>query len=266
MIYNHILDCLRGRVSPPDWRFFGDRREAARYMKEAEVFDFGEVPMEKVREEVYRPPQLTDEEEGFFAEGLLPLPAPTCWYDLSVDGGCTGLLVKEFPNKPGDLFVMRIDKRTGSMGEFVRLVNIKGVAGVALYHERQDVINWIQDHEMEYSMASAVMVAKYLTLMINSRSTERNRVPAQRTAEQVAHNRHGSPDHTVVTIVPKKWITEDSVHQGGHHASPRLHWRRTHVRRYRAPSGEVYKSVIIPRMLVGRAELGTVTHTYKVKI
>lgn len=63
-------------------------------------------------------------------------------------------------------------------------------------------------------------------------------------------------DWTTVTIGPKAARSE---HQGGTHASPRLHDRRGHLRRLR--SG---KNVWVKSCKVGKVELGTVFHDYEV--
>ncbi len=60
-----------------------------------------------------------------------------------------------------------------------------------------------------------------------------------------------------VLIEPQK---PKSVHQGGTHASPRLHDRRGHLRRLK--SG---KNVWVRSCKVGKAELGTIFHDYEVR-
>jgi hypothetical protein len=98
--------------------------------------------------------------------------------------------------------------------------------------------------------------------MLNSRSTEKRTVEG---GPKPSGNRHPLPAHTVVTIVPKRFVGERPDGERGTHASPRLHWRRSHLREYKAPSGEVYHRIVIPRCLVGKDELGAVTHTYRVR-
>lgn len=75
------------------------------------------------------------------------------------------------------------------------------------------------------------------------------------------------PSHTTVTIVPQRFIDEAREADGtkGTHASPRIHWRRSHVRTYnRGLPNE--RKIVIARQIVGRRELGEVTHDYVVRM
>lgn len=65
-------------------------------------------------------------------------------------------------------------------------------------------------------------------------------------------------DHTVVTIDISA-LSAAASGQGGTHSSPRLHWRRGHIRRL--PSGDLTE---VRACLVGSLAAGMVTHDYKV--
>lgn len=66
--------------------------------------------------------------------------------------------------------------------------------------------------------------------------------------------------HLVRLNVPRY----DSEGLGGHHAPPRLHWRRGHIRRQRFGRGRgQIKKIWIAPMLVGSADRGIVTHDYQ---
>jgi hypothetical protein len=104
----------------------------------------------------------------------------------------------------------------------------------------------------------------YLTLMINSRTTEITRevAPDRLNRARLKRNRAPLYNHTVVRIVPQRFVTPGDGH-GGTHASPRLHWRRSHIRTLQRGTPEE-RRVLIRRMLVGRADLGEVSHEYRI--
>jgi hypothetical protein len=111
------------------------------------------------------------------------------------------------------------------------------------------------------SKSSSVLMT-WLTLMLNSRSTEKTRTvpPGKPISRRAARGAALLASHTVVTIMPGAYLAAQR-RLGGTHRSPRLHWRRSHIRRL--ASG---REIIIPRFLVGRAELGEVSHEYRVKL
>jgi hypothetical protein len=106
----------------------------------------------------------------------------------------------------------------------------------------------------------------YLVLMLNSKTTEIAKVdPDERmTRARAKVGLEPLSTHRVVTIVPERF-RKSSTEQGGHHRSPMLHWRRSHVREFKAPSGAVYKRTVVARHLVGRRDLGEISHEYVVK-
>jgi hypothetical protein len=111
------------------------------------------------------------------------------------------------------------------------------------------------------SKSSSVLMT-WLTLMLNSRSTEKTRTvpPGKPISRRAARGAALLASHTVVTIMPGAYLAAQR-RLGSTHRSPRLHWRRSHIRRL--ASG---REIIIPRFLVGRAELGEVSHEYRVKL
>jgi len=64
--------------------------EFVQLAKDAERFDFGELMLECTKNEdgknVYDVPSLTEEEMGFWFEGLIPLPADSVWYEFNLKG------------------------------------------------------------------------------------------------------------------------------------------------------------------------------------
>jgi len=92
----------------------------------------------------------------------------------------------------------------------------------------------------------------WLTLMLSSRSTQIDRVPApdKLNKQRVKRGRVAIAPHTVVSIIPRdvaaRMRADREDAQGQLRASPRLHWRRSHRRTY--ASG---KTLVIPRLLIG---------------
>ena len=63
----------------------------------------------------------------------------------------------------------------------------------------------------------------------------------------------------IVRIVPAAYLRERNREAGGSgRLSPRLHWRRSHIRTLRSGN------ILTPRFLVGTAWMGEVTHGYRV--
>jgi hypothetical protein len=130
----------------------------------------------------------------------------------------------------------------------------------------------------ELRYASSLPLVSYLTLMLNSKTTEvtREPAPAKLNKHRLAKGKTPLPAHRVVTIVPLAYRTV--ARGGGTHASPRLHWRRSHKRHFEEKPvasaatwmpNEVWLGkagwwvVVIPRFLVGKVELGEVSHEYR---
>ena len=83
-----------------------------RAAKEAEVFSFGELPLEHNMDviiegrPIWKMPELTAVESEAWDQGLIPLPAPMCWYEFSLGGQMSGILVT---GKTGDILIQRVD-------------------------------------------------------------------------------------------------------------------------------------------------------------
>lgn len=253
----YLLDVLRGRVTPDDFLVASGvpRREMARLLSEAEVFDFGGLHLEPSERGLpaYDVPRLTDEEEGFFAEGLIPLPAPVTAFEFQVAGHPRYLILVVDGEEGWEATRMEDGLITGT---WIRKTPDDDPTAHFVWGPPST-----EPKDLEKVTYGANLgMAKYFSLMISSKTTEVRRVEG---GPREGSNRHPLPAHRVVTIVPTRFRTDGDA--GGTHASPRLHWRRSHLREYKAPSGEVYNRVVIPRHLVGRADLGEVSHEYRVK-
>lgn len=268
-------------------------------IREAEKFDFGELPLVSMQPlwdtlPRWEVPSLTDEENMFFDQGLIPLPAPQVWYEFKIGGYTSGFLIDE----DRGWAVTRIDyerhQGTGAIdGVWVRRKNVpkSAVPGVVppvvvpptnyeyevdgepeylrkcygsdiTFEEQGDFTKgFMPKMGMRMAHASNWSLGRYLTLMINSRSSTRVKVDGVEPgyAPPKAGKKEPRVAHTVVTIVPREYYERARLEGEATRSPPRLHWRRSHQRRLH--NGKI---IVIARMLVGRADIGTVSHEYKV--
>lgn len=272
MMLPHLIDAVRG----------GKFQNVCGYAPKAtdlflksshivECFDFGELILEPADEDEnnFKTPKLTDEEEGFWTEGLIPLPAPVLWFEFKLAGTTSGLLILKVD---GGMKVSRCEyqknQREYSIDGVWTWFERHGMKGNYVHLKVMDErIGAIVDKKPAYfketHYASSFQLAKYFLLMLNSRTTEIARVVPDAALNKARTKRGAAPlkSHTVVTIVPTRFLRgERPEGERGTHASPRLHWRRSHVRVL--ASG---KRILIARMLVGRRELGEISHEYRFK-
>ncbi len=247
----------------------------AKLYADAEKFIFENIPLELNPEppdgvRTYSAPQLSDDEISFWRTKSIPLPAPSVCYEYSFDDVHFFVLIRD-TDRGWDIVWFEQDK----LGDICSLL----IAPRALYKvpEDDDVLVAVEvvlpesmsqaaQANPEYSRRfqqtayGIVHIAIYLTLMLSSKSTERTKEipPPKLLKKRAANGRTPLYAHTIVNITPDRFLDRGES-QGGTHASPRLHWRRSHLRRY-----ENGRHVVIPRCLVGRADLGEVTHEYHV--
>lgn len=123
-----------------------------------------------------------------------------------------------------------------------------------------------------------VPLAIYLTLMLSSRTTEVRQAPPESPKLNKARIKRGKeplPSHRIVRIVPESFRKASVLEGYAQRRAPRLHWRRSHLRHYdhRVPSAQWSEQLdhegrkgwwvtVIARQLVGRSELGEVSHDY----
>lgn len=281
----------------------------ARAITTSEKFDFGDVHLEPfLKSDVARSrvcvnesgwvettagildgvewsiPQLSDDEKGFWVDGLIPLPAPLCWYEFIIGGTRSCLLIEE-DNKVWTL------TRVDLVNKTVTFANVWVTADRRSNHPLIP-LNFSVDFEAidknsspnaYYALITLaggdMALAIYLTLMLNSKTTEttRDQAPPKLNKARIARKVTPLFDHRIVRIVPYQYRRTEATSSSGGHASPRLHWRRSHKRHYETQTAgskymetEVWSGVtgwwvtIIPRFLVGKAELGEVSHEYRV--
>lgn len=265
----------------------------------AEKFDFGALPLEHNKgapdfapsshdivsftsegtQGQYLIPQLTAAEQEMWNEGLIPLPADFCYFEFDFGGSRSALLLSENDHI---VSIMRIDFPFKHTDERIR--NHIVLDGLTIQVDRRAPYRTTRDGTMEYTMTgpkrlldilerenkdfvaaqylSNVPLAQYMLLMLNSRTTEIATEKAS-PALNKARAKKGRPplsDHRIVTIVPGRYVDRGDG-KGGTHGSPKLHWRRSHIR-----TTKNGKRVAVVRHLVGKRELGEITHDYVVQI
>jgi hypothetical protein len=125
---------------------------------------------------------------------------------------------------------------------------------------------------MRNSIAADVMLSIYLCLMINSKTTELRleKAPPKLNAARVKTGKAPLHDHSVVSIVPVRYIRDSEGEAKAMRRSPRLHWRRSHLRRidHQTPKAKQLSNgqwgILITRFLVGAADKGAISHEYRV--
>jgi hypothetical protein len=238
----------------------------------AEKFDFGLLPLEPFSEPTnpflfqFKLPQLTEDERMFWREGLVPLPAAVCWFEFKLQepGERSALLVtddgKSWTVERIDVVEDRITY-DGVISVTDR-GNDEGAHQTLYFRGNRTIIDKVVKSESLCSRlyGSAFLLSVYLCLMLNSRTTESAvEVPPERLNHaRVKRGCAPLAQHRVVTIAPARYY--DHGDGPSDRRPPRLHWRRSHLRHLK--SG---KRIVIPRFLVGRADLGEVTHEYRVK-
>jgi hypothetical protein len=277
MIAHKIIDALRGkprgldvgvpkRLGPADIPAYRTWcTNTADEIAKAEKFEFTSCPLEPdVTGKRFSYPGITRDEQEAWHARMLPLPAPVCWCELPMgDSRCLGLLIAE----AGDNWVVQqviVGAGLVRVAEHrIRLVHDRALRPSDLSHSVHRFDGLVLPPEAakvpEEDSGGLVL---YLTLMIGSRSTAISSVtaPAKLNAARIKRGLTPLPDHRIVRIVPEEYIRASREEAGlGTRLPPRLHWRRSHIRHI---AGD--RKVLIPRCLVGRPELGTVSHEYRV--
>jgi len=235
----------------------------------AEGFDFGPVPLKKLtgeKEGFYELPEFTSVELELFVTGLLQLPAPVCWFEYRMET-LSAILVLE--DEKDSFIVHHYDEARGWATDPVFIGFKRKDKPFALYTFGREAAFFSRE-TIELLYGSDVGLVIYFCLMLLSKTTEIEKVRAPKFTN-AARIKKGKPPlkaHTIVHIVPYKYISASQREAGRSHASPRLHWRRSHLRIYdhRTPGSTYVESkgwcVPIARCLVGSAAEGEVSHEY----
>jgi hypothetical protein len=256
------------------------------HLPQAEMFDFGDLHLEPTMEKEgqHKVPSLTPDEREFWREGLIPLPHRIVWYEFVLNGWRSGYLLVE---KGTTLRGTRIDLIKDDCFSDGMIVQVDrddpGPDWTFAYWGNQEMFGHIKKDPLFgitfYGMN--MMLSIYLTLMLNSKTTELRTEVAPEKLNRARIKRGAIPllPHRVVTIVPKRFVDQSRERASGTGVSPRLHWRRSHKRHFERQTPTAKWMAIedhngrlgwwvsvIPRHLVGKAEIGTVSHEYRVHI
>jgi hypothetical protein len=242
-------------------------------IENSEKFDFGDLHLEPdpQRPESFILPLLTHDEKSAWAEGLIPLPAEKCWYEFLIGGQRSALLAFEGNNN--DLYVARFDWRPGNTfmfdGVWLNLNREENkhseYLASKLYIGSTSFAEYAEEKNLRELYTANGPLAVYLTLMINSKTTETEKItpPAKLNKARIKAKKQPLPIHRIVRIIPKEYLRARLAESGRTRLSPRLHWRRSHIRTlHRGEPNE--RKIIIPRFLVSRASEAEVTHEYRV--
>lgn len=291
LIAHKIIECLeRGKSLYVPGVSQEDCLNAAQGIRLAQKFDFGKLHIEKVPDvspPTYLVSELTLEEREFWRLGLIPLPYPICWYEFELGRFRSGLLVSVDENN---------DRWVAFRVDYIAETDTVTFDNIRIYLSRleaKEEEGWkakvggnksLYDAFVQKGLDSALNcrsmmpLAIYFTMMLVSKTTEiiDEPEPTKLNKKRRQSGKEPVSKHTIVNIVPSKYrYVKD--HQGGTHRSPRLHWRRSHLRHYEHPTpnskfveNATYKGrtgwhiAVIARMLVGSRELGEISHEYKI--
>jgi hypothetical protein len=273
LIFHKFVDVLRGAsheiplhlyyVTPADVQALVDR------IIDAEKFDFGDLPLEvdPQRPDTVALPRFTADELEAWCDGLLPLPAPVCWYEFNIKHRAA-LLVRDY----GDGWGFARFDWTNPLVYDGHEILCQRSSRIGDWHFRmggsQEFLNDIvtPDRQAVYAHYGAnASLGLYLTLMINSPSTELRREPAPERLNRgrLARGRTPLADHRVVTIVPERYLRQSRLEAGFTRLPPRLHSRRSHIRTlHRGEPNE--RRILIPRCWVMLTSEAEVSHEYRI--
>jgi hypothetical protein len=279
MLAHKIIDALRGKSKELSVSDYGAGAPALRALAEqiaiAEKFDFTAMPFrvtevspwdndEKIPGAII---SLTPTEHEAWREGLVPLPAPVSWFECRPHGW-RGFLITGGPCD----WRMQTVRLAGSAVDVTGIihrviVNETGDGELFLYegNEAQTILSGLGKpckNVPGTGNRGPFGLVLYLALMLESRSTRITSEPApvKLNAARAKRGLAPLPAHRIVRIVPDEFIRASRAEAGFNpRLPPRLHWRRSHIRHL---SGD--RKVLISRFLVGRAELGTVSHEYRI--
>ena len=279
MKIHRIRDALAGKNRVHLLGPIKAREEFKKLIEQAEFFDFGKMHMEpsKHNSDAFALPRLTEDEEQWWSLGLIPVPAPVCYYEFQAKT-VSGILVQQLEN---GIKVQQIDLDPDPNGPFgAESCLIDGIwttegktnaDGKEIVFTAADMVymkkhlSVMSEEFLSRFYAGSYFLAKYLTLMLSSKTTDikREHPPEALNKARMKRGKPALPSHYVVNIIPQRFHAEGEIGSSGKRMSPRLHWRRSHLRVIRKPDGTEQK-IVIARMLVGRRELGEVTHEYRV--
>jgi hypothetical protein len=261
MISHKFIDALRGVSPEKKLRLYGatpaDAKAFAELLNDAEKFDFGPLVLE-YNNDGWAIPNLTQDEKEAFNEGLIPLPAPVCWFEFQLGNLISGILIRE------NWVCTRLDWSNNFIFD-----NNRCSVDLQFFVDDDDKItieapkDFIEQNIQVY--LTVPLMAIYLTIMLNSRSTEitESVPPVRLNRARAKRGRTELASHRIVRIVPDAYLRERRAESGLTRLPPRLHYRRSHIRTLHRGTAQ-QRRILIPRFLVGRASDAEVSHEYRI--
>ena len=290
LIAHKVIDALlnrgnRYKLFPVAGVTEKQRRDVAACIDAAQKFDFGDLMLETTGEAGHWfLPKLSSDELQFWQQGLIPLPFKLCWYEFVINNCRSGMLVMQDAGEAkAGTYIHRADFVLGDKIMFDGvLLGIESADSEGLRCSLSGNATAIEGLKRTGELNEAVVMngplAIYLTMMLNSRTTEIETVepPKFLNRKKIKRGVTPLPAHRVVHIVPAKFREQAEREAVAERRLPRLHWRRSHLRHFDHQTGNskympdlTYKGTqgwwvtVISRMLVGSPELGELTHEYK---
>lgn len=118
--------------------------------------------------------------------------------------------------------------------------------------------------EAATDLADEVVAAVEFMMTVNCENVKRERIEAPAKLNKKRAKNGKPPFYSYWLLDVFKEGRAHGPHQGGSHNSPRFHFRRGHIRRYRDEQGNIRFTRFIKRMAVGNATLGHVDKTYRI--
>ena len=134
--------------------------------------------LEKPKDGQWRLPGLSHDELKYWGQGLFPLPFQACWYEFVINNCRSGLLiVQDMADKPPGTYLYRLDFVEGDIVLFDGvLLYIGSVVEDGLRYSLSGNTYMIDSLKAQGKLWVNVIMngplAIYLTMMLNSRTTE----------------------------------------------------------------------------------------------
>jgi hypothetical protein len=220
----------------------------------AQKFDFSPLAGRDMSDAIFYGQEL-------LASGENPFPFDICYIEilLPIDDGSgsepwAGLLWDN------DLVLFMKSQSLPHWGDLMVTLTFgeKGIRVATAPHVSDERVAAIKEFVTDYFNFGACVLGSFCLMQSDFCRTDTVPAPAALNAKRAKKGRPPIFEHKVVTLSPQQSAASDAV--GGTHASPRLHWRRGHIRAL--PGGSITR---VRPCLVGDIARGFVSHDYKVR-
>lgn len=219
-------------------------KRTAEYVSECEKFSFYDA----VEGNNFK--YLADFGREMFRSGLAKMPHEKTYFECGIRiGECDAVLAMWGGHDDSDIWFY-----------LSRDYGVSWAPGGAINMETGKAVPYDEEERVMAGFSEALGGVFYACMaLLMSKSTKQEMEIAGESANRKRIKAGKIPlySHRVVTINPD---CRGGGGRGGSHASPRLHWRRGHIRRYKTGC-----EIWIAPTLVGSADRGIITHEYRVK-